>query len=337
MAEYSFYQNKYRLSEIEKYLVCLSQPQDKVERALEELCYILANCASSDSDDDTRHLCFSYGIVKAVLGILRSSSQVSMLVLACRCIALLSHGNDDGRIRLGELGVIPVLISLLHSHLEQRKKLRARDNGMTDDRVDSVWSKDWVSVYEQVLICLRKLTFHNMSNQQDLARVGGIKMVVALAMDKGLTSNFGEFTLEAKNCMESLSLQKMFLSRVSPVPDDEKCDVLRAFPALCSDTGPAIYYPAFYIDLVTKAGVMVTHSLLEKGVVWPAPGDTPDSFHWTYLMVETVEDGNSLWCQFCLKNPSQATLDMTATLSTLVCCLNCLVSSFFITMQITCN
>lgn len=311
MAEYKFLQNKSKLPEIIKYLTCLSQPQNKVERALEELCDILMTCASCDLDDDTRHLCFSKGIVKALLGILRSSSEVSMLVLASKCIVFLTHGNDDGRIRLGELGVIPVLISLLRFHLEQRGL-----KGRADGRTDSVWSKEWVPVYEQVLICLRKLTFHNMANQHELARLGGIKIVVMLATDKGLTSNFGEFTLEAKKCMESLSLRKKFISRVSPVPDNEKLDVLSSFPALCADTGRALHYPAFYVDLITKDGIMVTHSLFEEGVVWPS-NDTPDSFQWTCLVVETVENCNSLWCQFCSKKPSQAILDMNATLNTL--------------------
>lgn len=304
-----------KLLEIKEVLVCLSQPQDKVENALEELSDILTECVSGDSDDDTsRTLCFSQDIVKALLGILRSSSQVSMLVLASRCIALLTHGNEYGRIRLGELGAVSVLMHLLRSHQERR----VLGVGV-DSRSDLPWSSEWVPMYEQVLICLRKLTFHNMSNQQELAEIGGIKVVVELATDKGLRSNFGHFMPEAVKYMELLTLRKKLISRVFPVPEDEKQDVLSAFPALCTDVGPALHYPVFYVDLVTKEGVWIDGSLVEDGLAWPSPKDIPDSFKWTCVVVQNVEDGNSLWCQFCSKKPSQALLDMSETLSTLVC------------------
>lgn len=310
MAEKSGYlRDEGKLSDIHRVLVCLSQPQDKVEKALKELSDILTECVSTDTDDDTtlRNLCFSQGIVRALLGILRSSSQVSMLILASKCIALLTHGYDEGRIRLGELGAVPVMVGLLHGHLERRGPS------------DYAWSKEWVPVYEQVLICLRKLTFHNMANQQELARIGGIKLVIALATDKGLTSNFGQFTPEAKKHVELLTLRKKFISRVFPVPDDEKRDVICAFPALCTDTGLALNYPAFYVDLITKDGIWVARSLVEEGLVWPAPEDNPDSLKWTCLVVQNVEDGNSLWCHFCYKKQSQALVDMNETLSSLVC------------------
>ena len=341
------------LTEVQKVLTCLSQPQENVERALGELSNILKSCALNDIEGNTiRNLCFSNGIISAVLGILQCSSQLSMLVMASRCIALLTHGNEEARIRLGELGVITIFIFLLHDHLKKRKL-----DGSTDGRTPSLWCKEWVPLYEQVLICLRKLTFHSITNQQELAEIGGIKMIVALATDQGLTSNFGKFTPAAKKCVESLTLRKKFVARVSAVPENEKMDVLGAFPALIAETGPLLHYPMFYIDLVTEDGVMVTSSLLDEGVVWPTSDDNLASsntngsssntngsssntngspFQWTYVVVECVEDGNSLWCQFCTKKENQALLEMKNTLSCLVCSNDrILVALFCMAMQIT--
>lgn len=297
-------QLKKRLSGICEVLGCLSNSQEQVAEALSDLASVLLLCAET-SEDVVRNSCFSAGIVKAVLGILRSCSAVGLLATAAKCLTLLAHGNDEGRIKLGELGAISVLLRLL----------LPRPHGQAGK-----WPKEWVPVYEQVLGCLRKLTYHNASNQQQLAMAGGVKLIIEMAMNKQLFTNFGEFLPEAKTSLEEMVLRKKLISRVNPVPKEEVGAVLRSFPALISSSrGPSLHYPAFMVDLVTESGNWIAHSLLEKGVVWLDHSPLPDGVKWTCVVVQNVEDGCNVWCQFCTSNPSVAVVRMRKSLEELVC------------------
>ena len=291
-------------------LLHLITPQEEVERALEELSVVLSRGIADDADDvvdSIRELCFSSGIVKALLGILRSSSKDAMMVMSCKCLSLLAHGSEESRSKLGEMDIIRVLVGVLHSYQDQEISSGAR------------WSRDSVPICEQVMVCLRKITFHQVLNQDKLARIGGIKMVINLSMDKNIMTNFGQFSKEAKEHVEMLTLRKKFISRVFPVPDDQKSRILSAFPAVHMSS-LAQSYPAFYVDLISKDKMSISKALVEDGLMWPVDDDegVPESFKWTFLMVQAVEDGNSLWCQFCYKNQSQTLLDMKDALDSLV-------------------
>lgn len=294
-----------KLRGIREVLGCLSSQPIEVAEALRDLADVLLWCGEA-TEDGLRNSCFSNGLVKAVLGILRSCSAVSMLATAARCLALLTHGNDEARIKLGELGAIQVLLNLLLPRPRGRK-------------ASPLWPKEWIPLYEQALMCLRKLTYLNMSNQQRLAMAGGVKLVVELAMDKSLLTNYGEFCPKAKRALETLVLRKKMISRVKPVPKDEIPATLRSFPALSSSL--SIHYPAFLVELVTEGGSWVAQTLLEKGVVWLDQSPVPDGVKWTHVEVQHVEDGCNVWCQFCTSNPSNGVVNMRKSLQELVCAL----------------
>lgn len=302
------HQLKKRLDGIWEVLGCLSSSEEQVAEALSDLANVLLHCAES-SEDVPRHVvrnsCFSVGIVKAVLGILRSCSAVGLLATASKCLTLLAHGNDEARVKLGELGAILVLLKLL----------LPRPQGQAGK-----WPKEWVPVYEQVLGCLRKLTYHNPSNQQQLAVAGGMKLIIEMAMNKQLFTNFGEFPPETKPSLEEMVLRKKLVSRVNPVPKEEVGEVLKSFPALVSSSRAlSLHYPAFMVDLVTEDRNSVAYSLLEKGVVWLDHSPLPDGVKWTCVVVQNVEDGCNVWCQFCTSNPSAAVVRMRESLQELVC------------------
>ena len=294
-----------RLRKAREVLGCLSSSKEKVAEALIDLSDVFLQCAES-SEEVLRNSCFSAGIVKAVLGILRSCSEVDVLATAAKCLALLAHGNDEARIKLGEMGAIAVLLKLLWP--------RPRSAPTCDK-----WPREWVPVYEQALGCLRKLTYHNSGNQQQLAMTGGVKLIIELAMDNQLFTNAGEFPPEAKPLLEEMVLRKKLISRVNPVPKEEVGAVLRSFRALTSGSRAlSLHYPAFVVDLVTENGTWIAQSLQEKGVAWLDHSPLPDGVKWTCVVVQNVEDGCNVWCQFCTSNPSDAIVRMRRSLLELV-------------------
>lgn len=174
-------------------------------------------------------------------------------------------------------------------------------------------------MYQETLACLRKLTYLNVSNQQQLAVAGGIKLIVELAMDRNLLTNFGRFPPEAKSYLEGLVLRKKLIGQVSPVPKEELPTMLRSFSALAVDAaGVLMHYPAFYVNLATPTSDQwISHRLVEKGVAWPDPVPPLEGSKWTCVMVQSVEDGRNVWCHFCLKNPSDAVVRMRKSLEEL--------------------
>lgn len=291
-----------KLAEISDVLGRLSRRQSKVEASLRDLSDVLLVCAKS-GENEVRNSCFSprLGIVKAVLGILRCSSEVNTLAIATKCLTLLAHHNDEARTSLGELGAVSVLLQLLHPQLCTGTAL---------------WPEEWIPVYEEALGCLRKLTYHSASNQQELARVGGVKLIVDMAVDKNLHTNYGKFSSEAKHTLEDLVLRKKLICRCVSVPVEVKAALLDSFPALRMQMN--MHYPAFYVDLVTKDGDWITHSMIEKGVVWPDSTLIPKDARWTCVGVENVEDGCNVWCQFCTEKPDEAITKMKNSLNELV-------------------
>jgi len=300
MAECESLHLENRLDEIKDVLGCLSYSQEKVEAGLLDLSCVLLRCARM-GEDEVRNSCFSLGIAKALLGILRSCNRVSTLSTAAKCLSLLVHANDEARVGLGELGAVSVLVRLLQP------------------RPPAVWPEEWIPVYEQTLCCLRKLTYHCASNQQELARIGGIKLVLEMAVNKDLFSNYGRFPSEAKATLEELTLRKKLVAHVVSVKDDKHTAVLDSFPALSS---LKLHYPAYFVDLATKDGEWVAAAMVEKGVAWPDYSAViPDEGDkWTCVGVQNVEDGCNVWCQFCTEKPSAAVTKMTQSLKELVCC-----------------
>jgi hypothetical protein len=286
----------------------LSSSEEKVAEALNDLSDVLLLCVES-SEDVVRNSCFSAGIVKAVLGILRSYSAVDTLATAAQCLALLAHRNDEARMKLGEMGAIPVLLKLLYP--------------CSSSSSSSKWPAAWAPVYEQALGCLRKLTYHDASNQQQFAMTGGVKLIIEMAMDAQLFTNCGEFPPETKPFLEEMVLRKKLISRVNAVPKDEIGGILRSFPALTSGSkGPSLHYPAFVVDLVAENGSWIAHTLLEKGMAWLDHSPLLADVKWTCVVVQNVEDGRNVWCQFCTSKPSDAMVGMRESLRELVCALN---------------
>lgn len=310
-----------RLAGIKRVLGCLSHSQEEVKAALEHLSEILLQCAKA-GDTDTRNSCFRLGLVKATLGVLRSSSDVSTLATAARCVALLTHANEEARLRLGAMGAVRVLLKLLdlRPHTPE-DHVDVGGAGEGAGRPRPLWPKEWVPVYEQALVCLTKLTYHNASNQQELARLGGIKLILDLSMDANLCTNYSSFPLETKSHLEELVLRGKFISRVTSVPPDDRASVLRSFPALTQHgkASASLHYPAFHVDLVTSDGEWVARVLSEKGVVWPeCHTPIPEGSKWTCVVCTGVEEDCGLWCQFCVEKPSQAISAMNRSLEELV-------------------
>ena len=306
MASCRFLHHRNQLAEIRNVLGDLSRSQSHVEAALGQLAEVLLQCAKA-GENDTRNLCFKLGVVKATLGILRSSSQVSLLAVAAKCLALLTHGNEEARTELGERGAVGIMLNLLTP--------RTHPSG----RESPLWPEEWIPVYEQALVCLTKLTYHCSSNQRELAQLGGVKLILDIAMDKHLLSNYNRYPSGTRRHLKELTLRKKFASRVVPVPRDQREGILRRFPVLSmpGETGVGMHYPVFLVELVAKDS-WVSLELAKRGVVWPDTTPLPEGAKWTCVVVQEVEGACHFWCQFCTEQPSPAIERMKTSLAELV-------------------
>ena len=288
----------------------LSHTEEEVVSSITELASLLYTLAQHSSSQNLRNTTFSLGIVKALLGIMGSSAKIGLLTKALQCTAFLVHGNDEARVRLGKMGIIPTLLKLL-------SPLPAANDPYTSTPLQ--WCKDWTGVYEQCLIVLRKLTFHNLDNQQQLAQGGGLKLIIDLSMYKNILQNSGCFSMDAKKCLHQLTLGKKLICRATPVPEICRGAVLKSFLSL-SDPGLTLsaQYPAFYIELATKEEKWIEHAMIEKGVVWPDHTPFPEQPKWTCVSVTNVEDGGHIWCQFCTEKPNPKVESLKESLMKLV-------------------
>lgn len=307
MATCRFLHHRNKLAAIRGVLRDLSRSREEVQEALSDLGDVLLQCATA-GESETRNLCFKLGIVKAVLGVLRSCHRPDMLSSAARCLALLSHGNDEARMELGERGAIGILLHLLTPK---------------PGTPPPPWPEEWVPVCEQALVCLTKLTYHCSNNQQELARLGGIKLIVDLAMDGNILSNYDRYPPEMRRHLQELVLRKRFMSRVAPVPQrgERRGAILRHFPALrsCGESDVSMHYPVFEVDLISRDKEWVSLQLIRKSLAWPDSAPLPEGARWTCVEVQEVEEGCCFWCQFCLDRPSEAISHMNTSLANLVC------------------
>lgn len=295
------------LQGIKKVLTNLSYTESQVESAVRSLATLLYNNSTQNSrrPQHLQQLAFQMGVVKALIGIMGSSNKPSLLAKAAGCVALLAHGNEEGRSLLGEMDAVSRLVDLLSP--------RSCDGSIVS------WHRDWIKVYEQALIALRKLTFMNENNQQELAVIGGIKLVIEISVYENFLCNYHQFPLTAKQKLESLVLNKKLMSRVVSILGDRKESVLRCFNALSrSESGLATHYPAFDVSLFTVGKEPISDVIIQEGVVWPDHTPFPKDSRLTNVIVTCVEDGGHVWCQFCTEKPRENVTAMNESLERLV-------------------
>lgn len=280
------------LKEIQAMLTDLSRSEQEVEAVVSRLGGLLYHCAQNHVNE--RNLAFDLGVVRALLGILRCSSNSSLISKVAGCLALLVHGNEEGRERLGNINNF---FQLLLKHLSPS----ALEKGGLEPVSRVSWDLSRAGVYEQVLSVLQKLTYLNGDNQVRLAQSGGVKLIVNLAMSSVFLRNSGHFGLESKQCLEHLTLGKRLACRAAFVPESCSGSVLSSFEALSGDyAAVTAQYPAFYIGLATEEKKWIGSAMIKKGVVWPDHIPFPaEGSKWTRVIVTNVESGSNVWCQFC--------------------------------------
>ena len=295
------------LKDIKKILTNLSYGESQVESAVKSLATLLYNHSTHNSrrPGHLQQLAFQMGIVKALIGIMGSSNKPSLLAKAAGCVALLAHGNEEGRSLLGEMDAVSKLVGLLSPRSCEGSSV--------------CWHRDWVKVYEQALIAVRKLTFMNGNNQQQLAVIGGIKLVIEISIYDNFLCNYHQFPVIAKQKLESCVLNRKLTSRVAAVSGNQKENVLRRFNALSlSESGLATHYPAFNVSLFTVGKEPVSDAIVQEGVVWPDHTPFPKDSKLTNVIVTCVEDGGHVWCQFCTEKPRENVTAMNESLERLV-------------------
>lgn len=299
------------MDDIQKILTSLSFGEEEVESAVSNLANLLYRINASEEEGAAlRDEAFSRGIVKALLGVLRSSSRVTLLAKTAGCIALLAHDSDDVRARLISTDVIPLLLTLC---TPQPNPSDPFDHG------EPSWHGEWVPVYEQVLIALRKLTYLNLDHQQKLAQVGGVKLIIDLCTDKEFLQTCSQFSPEAKCCLEEYTLGKKLICRAGKAPENERKSILRYF-SVVPQTSLSLHYPLYLVQLATREQIWIEDMMVTSGTVWPDLSYFPESSNpvWTCVMVSCVEDGGHVWCQFCSQEPHSSVQAMCASLVELV-------------------
>ena len=248
---------------------------------------------------------FSCGVVKALLGILRSSSRASLLSKAAGCIALIAHNSDEARCQLSSTDTIPLLLSLC----DPRKKGQR------------IWQEEQVPVYEQALVALRKLTFHCLDNQHKLAEIGGLKLIIDLCSDKEFFKTCSRFSPKSKEQLTDLTLGKKLICQAVQATKEQSGAILEAFTAM-AHTKPDLCtrYPAYIVSLATKDQEWVADMMLASGTVWPDHTSHPAHSQpvWTCVVVTCVESGGHVWCQFCSEKPHPRLQAMSSSLKQLV-------------------
>lgn len=305
-----------RLVEVQAVLSDLSCSENEVEAAVSRLREVLYYCVQYDVEGPGRNATFDMKIVKALLGILRSSSSMSLQVKVASCLALLVHENEEGRQRLGRIkNFFQLLVNLISP--ESSKLTSERE---LEKSVIPSWSISQADMYEQVLSILRKLTYLNSDNQIRLAQSGGIKLLVNLSMSDIFFRNSGYFCLESKRCLEELTLGKKLPCRAASIQNSSKGAVLSSFQALLGDNCVVTaQYPAFYVNLATDDKKWVSSVMIERGVVWPDHCSLPEEeCKWTRVTVTCVEDGNNVWCKFCKEKLDTKMVEMQKSLDKMV-------------------
>ena len=306
-----------RLGEVQEVLAYLSYSKDDVEAAICRLGEVLGYCAQHDVEG--RNATFEVGIIKALLGILRSSPNPSLIAKVANCLALLVHGNEEGRVRLGSIkNIFRVFVDLLSPNAADLPN-SGRDFEVSIDNV-YVWDLSRADIYEQVLSVLRKLTYLNSDNQVRLAQSGGIKLLINLSMSDIFLRNSWNFGLESKRCLESLTVGKKLPCRATAVLKSSCGTVLSSFEALSGEYSIiTAQYPAFYVSLATEERKWIASSMIENGVVWPDHTPFPlEDCKWTKVIVTSVENGNNMWCQFCKMKPDPQLKELQKSLDEMV-------------------
>lgn len=293
------------MDEVKKVLSRLLSTESELKNAAQRLAILLRKSSTDGTLSQQQEQAFQMSLVKTLLGIVGSSDCPGLLTECLRCLALLVHGNDEARVWLGDMNAISLLVDLLSPR-------SLRDS-------DKCWHSEWVGVYAQALIALRKLTYLNEDNQQKLALIGGIKLILTMVNDDNMATNFHKFPAEAKAELESLVLEQTLVSNVQQATDDQKLSIMAHFSAFRHQGSvPASYYPVFYVTPFDSHNNPITATLLDKGVVWHDPSPPPSETKRTRLRVTYVEDGGHQWCQFVSEKQKEVSFTISDTLALLV-------------------
>ena len=261
------------------------------------------------------------GGISALLGILRCSGSVSLLVDTARCLALLVHQNSGAAHDLASRDVLSTLLPLLYPREAKRETSPSRDPSDTSYPLSPklLWTRERLAVYESALSALCKLTYHSPLIRRQLAEMGGIRLLIELATSSDFVAETSSFSSAARDKFASLTLGKKFIAHAASAPKSARSDLLKCFPALkCMSNGSG--YPYYVVDLVTFERKFVVDSLIDSGLVWPSHAPFPEGAEpvWTCVGVVCVEDPAHVWCQFCTEKQKPKLVAMDDTLSEMV-------------------
>ena len=288
--------------------------------AVRAICHLLDSSPTYQQRFLVYQVSATRGGVSALLGILRCSDSIPLLVDAVGCVALLVQENARAAHDLASRDVLSVLLPLLFPRDETRSSSSGASPsaGATAHPLSSsprlVWTRERLPVYEAAMAALRKLTYHSPVLQRRLAEMGGIRLVIELSSSPQFIEATSSFSPMARDKFAELTLGKKFIANAAPVPKNSRYDLFKCFPALATlKNGDS--YPYYVVDLVTSEREWVVNDLIKTGLVWPSHAPFPEGTEpvWTCVGVFCVEDPTHVWCQFCIDHPKaklEAMLDI---------------------------
>lgn len=238
------------VSRITQVLVNLASTEEETLYALQELSETLHTTESTR----IRQELFRTEVVKTIIGLLRCSCHPPTLKTAAHVISLISYGCAPARQRMASMGIVEILLHMLDPML--RRGLQPR--------IDPA-SLEWLSVCEEVMMALHKLSFKCEDIQSMLVRDGGVGKVVSMCNDKRVKKKWVKFPEEASSTMRKLVEGKFLIARGGRVCSEEKDELLEAFPVLSKLGGVKESYPAFMLDLVDKDGCWLADTMVQQG------------------------------------------------------------------------
>ena len=236
---------------IKRVLTNLHSTEEEAHSALKTLSQML----SRDRSPRLRLELFRVGVIKAVLGLLRCSSHAPTLTDAAHVVALTSFGCSKARKMLASMGVVELLIQLLSPGFRRGLGSQVDTGG-----------KEWLSVCEQVVVALRKLTYMSEDIHALLARHSGVGAVINLCNDRRLTALWAKFPQESAAKVIQLIEGRDLVARTAHVVAGEKEQLLMEFPVL-GKLGGGIResYPVFMVDLADSNKQWLADILVDEG------------------------------------------------------------------------
>jgi hypothetical protein len=244
-----------------------------------------------------------------LLGILRCSGDVGVVMAAVKCVTALCYSSSDDdncsviKCHLAKLNCVEILLSLLN-HPIHADKLSLHDG---------MW--EWLPVQEHIMIALRKLTHHSEYNQASFIKHGGVGKIVKLCHME-LKHDPSSYPPGMIQELRDNVMDRILIAAVLPIPKGEKAKLKQSLPLL-SLLDDNVDYPMYYVDLSDDNGRWITDSLISKGLAMADEELFPisDSVSWIGAKCTHVSDNGIIWLQYSINRCSERLVNMHEALN----------------------